>query len=85
VTPEEFFTALDNRPVHAGQELLRVEVFAIRDEAGLRWVQLALHGRESKQHLTLRLRTGDTAQRAVMVLAAWLADPSATPDVFNVA
>lgn len=85
VTPQELFMALDGRGLTTAGERFRLEVFSVRDEAGIRWVQLALNGSETRRLLTLRLKTGDNAQHAIFTLAAWLADPAATPDVFNVA
>jgi hypothetical protein len=85
VTPEELFTVLDGRNISAGTAQYRIEVFSVRDESGSRWVQLALHGPEQSQMATVRLKTGDTVQHALLTLSSWLNDPASTTDVFNVA
>lgn len=85
VTPEELFTALDGRNVSAGAARYRIEVFSVRDESGSRWVQLALHDSGQPRMATLRMKTGDTVQHALLTLSSWLNDPAGTTDVFNVA
>jgi hypothetical protein len=85
VTAEELFVALDGRHVASRTDRYRIEVFSVRDEAGHRWVQLALRGATSQRMLTVRLNPGDTAQHAIHTLASWLADPAGSADVFNVA
>jgi len=85
VKPEELFVALDGRSVTAGRDRYRIEVFSVRDEAGSRWVQLALKGPDTEKMLTLRMKTGDNVQHAIVTLASWLNDPTSTPEVFNVA
>lgn len=85
VTPEELFVALDGRTVAAESGRLSVEVFSISDEAGARWLQLALAGSASKRMLTVRLKAGDSAHDVLSKLEAWLADPAGASDVFNVA
>lgn len=85
VTPQELFVALDGRGIAAAGDRYRIEVFSVRDEAGNRWVQLTLAGDRARHMLTLRLRTGDNTQHAIFALSAWLADPAASADIFNVA
>lgn len=85
MTPDDLFVALDGRSFTAGGEHFDLEVFSVRDEAGRRWVQLALVGKESRRLLTLRLGKDDTAHHAIVTLSSWLADPQSTSDVFNVA
>jgi len=85
VTPEELFAALDGRTLTSGGNRLTIEVFSVRDEAGSRWIQLALKGSESQHVLTLRLKPGETAQRVMFTLSSWLTDPTGTSEVINVA
>jgi hypothetical protein len=85
VTAEELFVALDGRSLTADTDRFNIEVFSVHDEAGRRWVQLALAGEHSRRLLTVRLRPGDTAQHVFLILNSWLRDPSATEDVVNVA
>jgi hypothetical protein len=85
VTAEELFQALDGRVLLAPSGPQRVEVFSVRDEAGVRWVQLALKGEASRKFLTVSLKLEDTAHQAISTLSAWLTDPTATNNVFNVA
>ena len=85
MTAEELFRALDGRTILAPSGPHRMEVFSIRDEAGERWVQLALTGERSRRFLSVRLKPDEAAQHVILTLSAWLADPSATTNVFNVA
>ena len=68
VTPEELFVALDGRSLTADTDRFDIEVFSVRDEAGRRWVQLALAGEHTRRLLTVRLEPGDTAQHVFMTL-----------------
>lgn len=85
VTPEELFAALDGVTISSAKGTCTIEVFSVSDEAGRRWLQLALEGSGHRRHLTLRLKTGDTAQHAVHKLSSWLSNPAASDDVINVA
>jgi len=85
VTPGELFAALDGRELNPGSDRFLIEVFSVSDQAGQRWVQLALEGAESRRLLTVRLKTGDSAQHVLLLLSSWLRDPAGTTEVFNVA
>jgi hypothetical protein len=85
VTSEQLFIALDGRGVVAGSGgRYRIEVYSVRDEAGCRWIQLALHG-AGRHMITVRQAHGDSAQHVVLALSSWLADPSQKPHVLSVA
>ena len=84
VEPDQLFELLDGRYLTVTGRTWRIEVYSIRDRAGLRWVQLALDG--APQHiLALRLATGDGLEPAVRALAAWLISPSNEGDILRVA
>jgi hypothetical protein len=61
-------------------------VFGVSDQAGRRWVQLAVDGSRHYM-LTLCLAPGDGVAQAVMALSTFLANPSssAAVQVLNVA
>ena len=86
VTSEVLFDALDGRTIAGGGHQYRIQVFCVRDDAGHRWIQLALlRGGETHVMLTVRLSRGDSAQRVTGTLTSWLADPSSVTNVVSVA
>ena len=84
VRPERLREALEGQAVTVSGQSWRLEVYSVLDYAGRRWVQLALEG-EPHYMLTLNLAVGAGAQRALMALAACLANPSDAVGILNVA
>ena len=84
VRPERLREALEGRAVTVSGQSWRLEVYSVLDYAGRRWVQLALEG-EPHYMLTLNLAVGAGAQRALLALAACLANPSDAVGILNVA
>jgi hypothetical protein len=83
-SPSPLFTALDGRLVRASHHKWRVTVFSVFEEDDQRWVQLGLHGSRDYT-LTLCLRPEEGASQAAAILSSWLADPSHTSHIRNVA
>ncbi len=84
VRPERLREALEGRAVTVSGQSWRLEVYSVLDYAGRRWVQLALEG-EPHYMLTLNLAVGAGAHRALLALAACLANPSDSVGILNVA
>jgi hypothetical protein len=84
VAPRRLFAALDGRELLVAGLRWRVEVFSVRDLAGLRWVQLALMG-TSRQTFALKLDAGAGVRRAVEAVVAQLTSPARLSDMSNVA
>jgi hypothetical protein len=75
VDPERLFAGLDGRAVTVAGDDWRVNVFGVLDQAGRRWVQVALNG--SKYYmLTLCLAPGDGVPQALLALSNWLHKPT---------
>jgi len=68
---ERLFEGLDGRDLLVKGSAWRLMVYAVCEEAGRRWVQIAIDG---PQHymLTLALATRSGVQQAVDVLSRWL-------------
>jgi len=68
---ERLFEGLDGRDLLIKGAAWRLMVYAVCEEAGRRWVQIAIDG---PQHymLTLALATRSGVQQAVDVLSSWL-------------
>jgi hypothetical protein len=84
VEPRRLFAALDGRELLVAGLRWRVEVFSVRDLAGLRWVQLALKGK-SRQTFALKLDPGAGVQRAVEAVVSRITSPAPLSDISNVA
>lgn len=84
VAPRRLFAALDGRELLVAGLRWRIEVFSVRDLAGLRWVQLALKGK-SRQTMALKLDAGAGARRAVEALVSQINSPAQLSDMSNVA
>jgi hypothetical protein len=84
VEPKRVFVALDGRELIVGGRRWRIEVFSVRDLAGLRWIQLALRGTYALT-FALKLDAGAGARRAVMAVTSKLMSPAVFDDVPNVA
>ena len=84
VAPRRLFAALDGRELLIAGLRWRVEVFSVRDLAGLRWVQLALMG-TSRQTFALRLDPGAGVRRAAEAAVAQLTSPTQRSEMSNVA
>jgi hypothetical protein len=84
VAPRRLFAALDGRELLVAGLRWRIEVFSVRDLAGLRWVQLALKGK-SRQTLALKLDAGAGVRRVVEALVSQINSPAPLGDMSNVA
>ena len=72
---ERLFAALDGRDLLVRGEAWHLEVYGICEDAGRRWIQLAVDG--PRHHmLTIALATRHGVRQAVRVLTAWLEEPS---------
>jgi len=83
-TAERLFAGLDGRNLVVRGQAWHIEVYGICEEAGRRWVQVAIDG---PQHymLTLALATRSGVQQAVAGVSRWLEAPSADcPTILNV-
>jgi hypothetical protein len=75
--PDRFFAALDGRDVMVSGARWHVEVYAICEQSGRRWIQLAVDG--PRHHmLTLGLAADAGIRQVVQTLSGWLAEPSTT-------
>jgi hypothetical protein len=86
VDPDRLFVGLDGRNLSVAGRSWTVAVYGVCDQAGRRWVQLALDG-ASHYMLTLRLAPGDGVAQAVLALSGWLGNSSRSSavQVMNVA
>jgi hypothetical protein len=73
--PDRVFAALDGRDLVVSGTRWHVEVYGIAEQAGRRWIQLAVDG--PRHHmLTLALAADRGIRQVVRDLSAWLADPA---------
>jgi hypothetical protein len=84
VDPKRLFAALDGRELLVSGRRWRIEVFSVRDLAGLRWIQLALKGK-SRLTFALKLDRGAGVHRAVEAVTSLLMSPAQLSDMSNVA
>jgi hypothetical protein len=82
-SPQEIFEALDGTEVWAAGREWRIEVFSVLEDSSATWLQVRLSG-ESEWMLTLKLRRGDTAEKALAILASWLDKPARLPEILTV-
>ena len=80
--PDRIFEALDGRRLRVKGHDWRVEVYGVFQDAGRRWVQLALEG-EQHQVLTLRLAPTHGPRQAIRSLSSWLTDPDTSSEVLQ--
>ena len=80
---ERLFTALDGRDLLVRGVAWHVEVYGICEDAGRRWIQLAVDGPHHHM-LTLALATRHGVRQAVRTVSTWLEEPSETSSVLNV-
>lgn len=74
--PDRVFAALDGRDLMVSGIRWHVEVYGIAEQAGRRWIQLAVDG--PRHHMVTLALAADRGIRQVLHdLAAWLADPTA--------
>jgi hypothetical protein len=84
VTPDDLFDALNGSDLTVSGRKWRIEVYSIRDRAGLRWVQLALNG-DPCHMLAVNVRTGDGPAPVLDALSSWLVNPGSTNAILPVA
>jgi hypothetical protein len=80
---ERLFAALDGRDLVVSGQAWHLEVYGICEEAGRRWIQLAVVGPHHHM-LTLALATRAGVRQAVRTLTGWLEEPSDAHQVLNV-
>ena len=73
--PDRMFAALDGRDLVVSGAHWHVEVYGICEEAGRRWIQLAVDG-PGHYMLTLALAADYGIRQVVRDLSTWLADPA---------
>jgi hypothetical protein len=81
---QRLFTELDGRDLQVNGESWHLEVYGILEDAGKRWVQLALDG-PTHQMLTLALAARSSVEQVIRALSKWLEDPAETQPVVKIA
>jgi len=81
---ERLFAALDGRDLVVSGEAWHLEVYSVCEQAGRRWVQLAIDGQQ-RYMLTLALATGSGVRQAVRAVNEWLAAPTGQYQTLHVA
>lgn len=80
---DQVFAALDGRDLVVSGSQWHVEVYGICEQAGRRWIQLALDG--PRHHmLTLAMAADLGVRQVVPALSDWLADPSTSDQLLTV-
>ncbi len=83
---DPFFAELDGRHLMVSGIDWSLEVYGICEQAGRRWVQLAMTGAGvGCCMLTLWVGSQGGSRDVLSTLSSWLADPSSTPEVHSVA
>ena len=80
---ERLFASLDGRDLLVRGEAWHIEVYGICEDAGRRWVQMAIDGPQHHM-LTLALATRAGVRQAVAAVSHWLEDPSNQPVMLRV-
>jgi hypothetical protein len=80
---ERLFASLDGRDLLVGGEAWHIEVYGICEDAGRRWVQMAIDGPQHHM-LTLVLATRAGVRQAVAAVSRWIEDPSDRPLMLRV-
>jgi len=80
---ERMFAALDGRDLLVRGQAWHLEVYGICEEAGRRWIQVAVDGPHHYM-LTIALATQAGVRQAVRALSTWLEDPAETHQVLNI-
>lgn len=80
---ERLFARLDGRDVLVDGEAWHIEVYGICEDAGRRWVQLAIDGPQHHM-LTLALATRAGVRQAVAAVSRWLEDPTDCPMMLSI-
>jgi hypothetical protein len=84
LTPQGLLERIDGIPVTTSGQTWQVEVYSVSDEAGWRWVQLGLRGNPSYS-LIVRTIPTEGIEHVLEALTKWLAKPSATERILDVA
>jgi len=80
---ELLFAGLDGRDLLVSGQAWHLEVYGICEDAGRRWIQIAVDGPHHYM-LTLALATRSGVRQAVTTLSNWLENPAETHQVLNV-
>jgi hypothetical protein len=81
---QRLFSALDGRDLQINGQSWHLEVYGILEDAGRRWVQLAVDG-PTHQMLTLALAARSSVEQIVRALSNWLEDPAETQPIVKIA
>jgi hypothetical protein len=84
LSPQTLLERLDGIPVTSLHQTWHTEVYSVSDEAGWRWVQLGLRGTPSYS-LIVRTVATEGVEQVLAALKRWLAKPSATERILDVA
>ncbi len=79
---DRVFAALDGRDLVVAGLRWHVEVYGICEQAGRRWIQLAVDG-PAHHMLTVALAADLGVRQVVRVVSKWLADPSGSKQVLS--
>jgi hypothetical protein len=80
---ERLFSALDGRDLLIRGQAWHLEVYGICEEAGRRWIQLAVDGPHHYM-LTVALAARSGVRQAVKALSSWLEEPTDSEQILNV-
>jgi hypothetical protein len=81
---DQLFEELHGRAITVGRHRCRIRVYGICEDAGWRFLQLALTG-SSGRKLTLRASARHDATSVIRKISLWLLQPSEAQDVLSVA
>lgn len=81
---DRLFEDLNGRAITVAHRRWRIEVYGISEDAGWRFLQLALTGPPERK-LTLRIAAIHDATHVIRTISSWLMQPSEAQSVLSVA
>ena len=81
--PDRLFAALDGRDLVVSGLQWHLEVYGICEQAGRRWIQVAVDGPQHHM-LTMALAADLGARQAVRAISGWLANPAVSDSILSV-
>jgi hypothetical protein len=78
------FDALDGEVIRVFQRSWLVRVYSVWDDAGYRWLQLALEG-TPQYTATIQMSPFDSPDDMLRRLSSWLGNPAKTRHILTVA
>ncbi len=81
--PDRLFAALDGRDLVVSGRRWHLEVYGICEQAGRRWIQVAVDGPQHHM-LTMALAADLGARQAVRAISGWLANPAVSGSILSV-